>query len=185
MWDKIASEWAGAEDWRDTRKICQPAMGKRDFLTFALMFVKHSPLHRPNIAESRDTWACLTIPSRHERKVLVSNCVETTMWRTGDRWPLRDGRQVQRTNWRNSINAAFVVEEENYVSRGGKLTTTWSSSSENTVQRRTKWRIWELREKRRSQLKGVKNTGKWKAMEAKRDDGRSGCGFVIKAVDWE
>ena len=63
--DKIASEWAGAEGWRE-KKRCQNSMDKRDFVTFALMKVKHSAKHRP---QSGDV------------EVLLYNSVETTMWR--------------------------------------------------------------------------------------------------------
>ena len=48
MWDKIASEWAGAGDCGERRRY-QNAMDKIDFVTFALTNVQHSFMHRlPN-----------------------------------------------------------------------------------------------------------------------------------------
>ena len=39
MWDKIASEWSGGEEWCIKRKRCQKAEDKRDFVTFATISV--------------------------------------------------------------------------------------------------------------------------------------------------
>ena len=39
--DKMASAWAGAEDWRSRWETCQTVADKRDFVTFSLMNVKH------------------------------------------------------------------------------------------------------------------------------------------------
>ena len=46
VWDKVASEWAGKEEWSPFRKRCQTAEDKRDFITFALLSVKHEAMHR-------------------------------------------------------------------------------------------------------------------------------------------
>ena len=51
MWDKIASEWAGNEEWCNKRRRCKNSMDKRDFVTFAMMSVKRSVAHRPKLGE--------------------------------------------------------------------------------------------------------------------------------------
>ena len=43
VWDRLASEWAGAEDWTEKRKRCGSNMDMRDFVTFALMNVAQHP----------------------------------------------------------------------------------------------------------------------------------------------
>ena len=40
------------EDSSAKRKICENAMGRRDFVTLAMMKVKHSFVHRPKIGEN-------------------------------------------------------------------------------------------------------------------------------------
>ena len=50
VWDRIATEWAGGEERSIKRTGCQNAVDKRDFVTFAMMSVKHSVAHRPNIS---------------------------------------------------------------------------------------------------------------------------------------
>ena len=52
VWDKIASEWVGAEEWSDKRRRCQDAVSKRDIVTFAMVNVKHTVGHRPQSGES-------------------------------------------------------------------------------------------------------------------------------------
>ena len=43
---KVASEWAGKEEWRSKRKRCQTTDDRRELITFALQSVKHSTMHR-------------------------------------------------------------------------------------------------------------------------------------------
>ena len=43
VWAKLASEWAGDEDWAEMTS----AVDMREFVTFALMKVRHSVVHRP------------------------------------------------------------------------------------------------------------------------------------------
>ena len=52
MWDKLASESAGAGEWTEkANNMCEQVVDMRDFLTFAVMNVKHSVKHRPQIKE--------------------------------------------------------------------------------------------------------------------------------------
>ena len=43
----------GREEWSKKRKRCQNASGKRDFVTCAMMNVKHSVAHRPNVGDDQ------------------------------------------------------------------------------------------------------------------------------------
>ena len=52
VWEKLASEWAWDEDWRSERHRCQNAVNKRDVVTFALVNVNHSVIHRPRTGET-------------------------------------------------------------------------------------------------------------------------------------
>ena len=38
VWEKLASEWAAADYWTETRRICTSKMETRDFVTFILTF---------------------------------------------------------------------------------------------------------------------------------------------------
>ena len=53
MWDKVASEWAGREEWSSKRKRCLTAEDRRDFITFALQSVKPSTVHRSRFEDKK------------------------------------------------------------------------------------------------------------------------------------
>ena len=125
MRDKIASEWAGAEDWRDTRKRCQPAMGKRDFLTFALMFVKHSAVHRPNIAESVG-------PKKKEPRHLglpdnsIASRTEGTTVQLCGKSNVANLGPMATTRWERSAKNKLVEFNERFIrGGGGKWCVPW------------------------------------------------------------
>ena len=46
VWDKLATEWAGDEDWTSKRTKCQAPEDKKRFVAFALKSVNHSTIHR-------------------------------------------------------------------------------------------------------------------------------------------
>ena len=50
VWDKVATAWAGDEEWIFQRKN-QGDKDKRDFVTFALSHVKQSAIHRQKMEE--------------------------------------------------------------------------------------------------------------------------------------
>ena len=52
VWDKIASERAGQEEWSNKRRRCQNSVDKRACVTFAMMSEQHSVAHGPKIRES-------------------------------------------------------------------------------------------------------------------------------------
>ena len=92
------------------------------------MNVKHSFIHRPRIGETvkphkerkeRRTWGPLdnSIVLRDEGTT-VHLCGDSNVAETWTNGHLRDGTEVQRTNWRIPENVAFLVEEERCVLRG-------------------------------------------------------------------
>ena len=50
VWDKIASEWAGMEEWSEKRKMSK-CSGQERFHNFRSDCVKHSVAFRPKIGE--------------------------------------------------------------------------------------------------------------------------------------
>ena len=52
VWNRIPSEWAGAEERSDRRRRCQDAVRKKDSVTFAKMRLKDWVAHGPQIRES-------------------------------------------------------------------------------------------------------------------------------------
>ena len=46
VWDKVATDWAGDEDWTRERKRCQTMEDKKRFVTSALRSVTHSTMRR-------------------------------------------------------------------------------------------------------------------------------------------
>ena len=86
LWDKIASKWSGTQEWIDKRRRSQSVVRKRDFVTFAMMSVKHSVAHRPQSGEiltptkkgkSRGHWVHLTFRLPDAQKVLLHKSMET------------------------------------------------------------------------------------------------------------
>ena len=53
VWNKVASECAGEEQWSSKREQCQTIEDKRAFITFALQSVKHSAVHRTRIGKKK------------------------------------------------------------------------------------------------------------------------------------
>ena len=82
VWDKIATEWAGKEDWMRARKMKSSPTGKYQFVTFVLHSVKLSTALRKERGarrlkrRHRGGWDQRTLPSTH-----VERADGTTMWR--------------------------------------------------------------------------------------------------------
>ena len=53
VWDNVASEWAGGEEWSKKGRKCQIVEDKRYFDTFAKQSVKHSTVHRTRIGDKK------------------------------------------------------------------------------------------------------------------------------------
>ena len=45
VWDKLATEWVGDENWTSKRAKCQALEDKKRFVTFALKSVNHSTIY--------------------------------------------------------------------------------------------------------------------------------------------
>ena len=54
VWDKVATEWAGDEDWICKRARCQAIQGKRRFVTHAMKSVNHSTIHRTRTGKKKN-----------------------------------------------------------------------------------------------------------------------------------
>ena len=52
-WDKVATDWAGDEDWICKRARCQTLEDKKRFVTFALKSVNHSTTHRTRTGKKK------------------------------------------------------------------------------------------------------------------------------------
>ena len=46
VWDKVAPDWRGREEWTSKRVRCPTLEEKQRFVTFALKSVNHSTIHR-------------------------------------------------------------------------------------------------------------------------------------------
>ena len=53
VWDKLATEWAGDEDWTSKRAKYQPIEDKKRFVTFALS-VNHLTTHRTSVGKKEE-----------------------------------------------------------------------------------------------------------------------------------
>ena len=94
VWDKIATEWAGKEDWMSERKKKGALADKNKFATFALNIVKLSTAHRKEKGERpketrlkrrhQGTWGLRTQPSTHAKKGRLCNFSETVRWRVNE-----------------------------------------------------------------------------------------------------
>ena len=87
VWDKLATDWAGKEEWMIERKVKSTLVDKYRFVTSALDSVKLSTVHRRKLVEGkgkkikektpRDLGPADTTHARMDRQ---HNYVETVMW---------------------------------------------------------------------------------------------------------
>ena len=110
VWDKIASEWSGGEEWRIKRKKSIRRQRTREFVTLARMIVKHSVVHRPtsgDCAESNKEKKAEDIGTDNGTARLITfhsyrRYHGTHVWRQHncrrrEQWALRDGPKSTRT----------------------------------------------------------------------------------------
>ena len=90
VWDKIATDWTGKEDWVREREVKSTLVDKYKFVTFALDSVKLFTLHkkkkkRKDRKEGKEktarTWGPRMPPLTLERTRQQHSCVETMMLR--------------------------------------------------------------------------------------------------------
>ena len=82
IWDKVAVEWAGDEDWTCRRERYQTIEDKKRFVNFALRSVKHLTIHRTKIGRKEENWrphGPPTFPFTPAKKGRRCSCVETVM----------------------------------------------------------------------------------------------------------
>ena len=91
---------------RKIEKYVRMRWTKTDFLTFAMMSVKHFVAQRPPTGDhtkSRENWDRLIYELLHAKKVLLYTCGESKVW------ALHDEEQVQGKDWTYSEDVAFIV----------------------------------------------------------------------------
>ena len=93
VWDKVASEWAGEEEWSIDKEKYQAIEDKRDFITFYTAGCQNIQLCTGRKLETRngklnvkhqEQWALLMYPSTLAKKEQRFKCVETaTLLKSG------------------------------------------------------------------------------------------------------
>ena len=93
VWDKVAFEWAGKEEWSIDKETCQANEDKRDLITFYTAGCQNIRLCTGQELETRngklnvknqEQWALLIYPSTLAKKEQQFKCVETaTLLKSG------------------------------------------------------------------------------------------------------
>ena len=108
---RLPRSGSGRRECRQQGQSCQTAVDTRDSVTFALVNVEQSVMHRPRIREivkpnrkkrAENTLDRLTLLSRSGLKALLYSCAETvTQLKNGSIATVRWERKT-RTSWREN-----------------------------------------------------------------------------------
>ena len=160
VWDKIASEWVGAEEWCE--KKCGSGIDKRDFVTYAVKNVKN-----PSCKKDCATFAMMNVKHSAAHSLRIGDIVEpnkerkeprtirppdlslalrtqgrhfcTNVWRQQCCW---NNGPMSTTRWVELLGEKMHVQKTLHswwkgkkITLWGKMTTMWSTFSENITRR--------------------------------------------------
>ena len=189
VWGKLATEWAGKDDWMNKRSSCPELEDKKRFVTFAFDSVEHSTLHRTKAVKKKEVDdkaprvlgpADQTIHIREEEPT-VQVCGDSTMasmlWNRSTEKKLVIFPKTLNPCWKKKIaqpiskiddNVKHVFREHN---READHFANLGAAGERKIN-----------------VDKSNNTERWKAARgfwdrSSKNNGRSGCGINIKGVD--
>ena len=142
VWDIMATDWAGDEDWMSKRENSYALGDKTNFVTFALDSMKHSTVHKRKRERKESRWEGTKGMDR------PCSCVVKARWQESESmvsilWDWSAGEKLAK--FRNTV---LMVEKEKSQIPSRRLMITWNTFSGKTIRKLIIGPTWGLRDRK-------------------------------------